>query len=137
MTYKTHPPRPRPKPQPRPRNFRPARARHIPGVMNRTEACYARERLAILELDGKIQGWLFEPMKLRLGDKCFYTPDFMVVNAEGEIEFHEVKGHWEDDARVKIKAAASRFPWFLFIAIKVCKAGFEFETIRAHHSEVA
>jgi hypothetical protein len=27
--------------------------------------------------------------------------------ADGQLQAHEVKGHWEDDARVKIKVAAS------------------------------
>jgi hypothetical protein len=29
---------------------------------------------------------------------------------DATIEIHEVKGHWEDDARVKIKVAASLYP---------------------------
>jgi hypothetical protein len=49
-------------------------------------------------------------MKFRLADNTFYTPDFMVVMADGLLEAHEVKGFWEDDARVKIKVAASLFP---------------------------
>ena len=34
----------------------------------------------------------------------------------GTMEIHETKGHWEDDARVKIKVAATLFP-FRFFAI--------------------
>lgn len=115
-----------------------ARARQLPGAMNRTEARYAREQLECSKLQGKIQGWLFEALKLRLGDRCFYTPDFLVIHADGEIELHEVKGHWEDDARVKIKAAASRFPWFTFIAVTLEKrtGHWKFEEISSHHSEV-
>lgn len=41
-----------------------------------------------------------------MADKTFYSPDF-IVPALDCIEVHEVKGHWEDDARVKIKVAAS------------------------------
>lgn len=37
--------------------------------------------------------------------------------ATGELEMHEVKGFWEDDARVKIKVAASFYP-FSFIAAR-------------------
>jgi hypothetical protein len=33
------------------------------------------------------------------------------------IELHEVKGFWTDDARVKIKVAASIYP-FKFMAVK-------------------
>jgi len=38
------------------------------------------------------------------------------VLADGIVEFHEVKGHWEDDALVKIKVAAQTFPEFSFRA---------------------
>ena len=37
--------------------------------------------------------------------------------ADGVIECHEVKGYWQDDARVKIKVAADQYP-FRFVAIK-------------------
>lgn len=40
------------------------------------------------------------------------------MRANGEMEAHEVKGFWTDDARVKIKVAASLFP-FKFVAVKV------------------
>ena len=39
----------------------------------------------------------------------------------GEMECHEVKGFWQDDARVKIKIAAEMYP-FRFIAITAGKA---------------
>ncbi|MNU08900.1 hypothetical protein D3C72_2551680 [compost metagenome] len=38
--------------------------------------------------------------------------------ADGVMECHEVKGHWLDDARAKIKIAAAMYP-FRFIAVKV------------------
>ena len=59
----------------------------------------------------------FEAMKLRLADNTFYTPDFAVMTMDMHIEFHEVKGFWRDDAKVKIKVAAAQFPMFLFCAI--------------------
>lgn len=125
---------------------RTARARHAPGVMNQLEARYAREVLAPRHLAGQIQGWLFEPLKLRIADRCFYEPDFLVISEDDTLEFHEVKGHWEDDARVKIKVAAARFPWFRFVAItrarvvkppavqKVPPGTFVFEEVRSHHA---
>lgn len=86
------------------------------GEMNKTEAAYA-ERLRALEASGQILGHKFEGLKLRLADNTFYTPDFAVVAADGVIECHEVKGHWQDDARAKIKIAAAMYP-FRFIAVK-------------------
>ena len=94
---------------------------HKAGEMNKTEALYAAhleewKRLAI------IADYRFECVKLRLADKTFYTPDFMVLKPDGTLEMHEVKGFWEDDARVKIKVAAAQFP-FVFVAIKRAKGG--------------
>jgi len=51
-----------------------------------------------------------------------------VIRADGGIELHEVKGHWEDDARVKIKVAATQHPWFRFLAVKAGKTGWQYET---------
>lgn len=84
--------------------------------MNQTESKYA-ERLEILKIAGHIALWAFEKVKIRLADNTFYTPDFFVVANDGTIEFHEVKGYWEDDARVKIKVAAEIFP-AKFIAVQ-------------------
>ena len=86
------------------------------GEMNRTEAAYA-EHLRALQAVGKVQWHRFEGMKLRLADNTFYTPDFAVMAADGVMECHEVKGHWQDDARAKIKIAAAMYP-FRFIAVK-------------------
>ncbi len=87
------------------------------GEMNKTEAAYA-ERLRALQAAGEIQWHRFEGLRLRLADNTFYTPDFAVLEADGVMAFHEVKGHWQDDARAKIKIAAGMYP-FRFIAVKV------------------
>ncbi len=81
--------------------------------MNKTEQAYA-ERLALLQLAGEIRSFRFEPVKFRLADRTFYTPDFMVVTAD-EVQFHEIKGYLpEDDANVKIKVVAEMYPEFQF-----------------------
>ncbi len=86
--------------------------------MNKTEAAYA-EHLQLREvLEGTQLHWLFESVKLRLADKTWYTPDFMVMQAHKPIEFHEVKGFWRDDARVKIKVAAELHTWAKFVAVQ-------------------
>lgn len=84
--------------------------------MNKTESAYA-QHLELRRNAGDVQWWAFEPVKLRLADNTFYTPDFGVMASDGVLEMHEVKGFWEDDARVKIKVAAAQFP-FRFIALK-------------------
>lgn len=90
------------------------RAPHVPGTMNKTEKAYADE-LRTLQAAGAVLWWAFEPVKLQLADRTYYTPDFLVMLADHSLECHEVKGFWEDDARVKIKVAARLFP-FRFVA---------------------
>lgn len=86
------------------------------GQMNKTEAEYA-EFLERRKWAGEVVWYKFEGVKLRLADNTFYTPDFAVMLATGEFQLHEVKGHWQDDARVKIKIAADLYP-FEFIAFR-------------------
>lgn len=88
------------------------------GEMNKTERAYS-EQLDLLLLAKEIVWYKFEGMKFRLADNTFYTPDFIVMNKLCEIEAHEVKGAkaiFQDDAKVKIKVAASMYP-FKFIAV--------------------
>lgn len=92
------------------------RGRQRPQGMNKLEREYA-EHLEIRRIAGEVLWWAYEPIKFRLAASTFYTPDFGVMLANGEVEFHETKGFWEDDARVKIKCAADKFP-FRFIALK-------------------
>ncbi len=103
--------------------------RHKPMEMNRLEAAYA-ERLDLQKAHGSVLFWKFESIKLRLADATFYTPDFMVMTLTYAIELHEIKAfwkstggaHWEDDARVKIKVAASIYP-FVFKSFSRDKDG--------------
>jgi hypothetical protein len=86
------------------------------GERNKTEAAY-EEHLKHRLMAGEVSWFKFEGLKLRLADNTFYTPDFAVMLSNGQIECHEVKGYWVDDARVKIKVAAELYP-FQFLAIK-------------------
>lgn len=86
-----------------------------PTKMNKTESAWA-DQLQILKLAGEIIDWVYEPFGLRLADKTFYHPDFLVVK-KTHFEIHEVKGFWRDDAKVKIKVAARQFPWFQFVVV--------------------
>ncbi len=110
--------------------------------MNKTEARYA-DQLEIMKRSGEIIDYVFEPFKLKLARKTYYTPDFLVVRRTGRIsekegiefffhfEIHEVKGFWRDDARVKIKVAARLFPWFSFRAVQYVKGEWKEERISA------
>jgi hypothetical protein len=100
------------------------------GTMNKTEQSYAAHLQFRLN-EGEVLWWRFEGIKLRLADNTFYTCDFAVLAQDGVMEMHEVKGHWQDDARVKIKVAASIYP-FRFCAVtaksKKSGGGWEVET---------
>lgn len=87
------------------------------GQMNKTEQAYA-DHLADLKHRGEILWFKFEGMKFRLADNTFLTPDFAVMLANGQLQCHEIKGHWQEDARAKIKIAADLYP-IQFIAFKV------------------
>lgn len=91
--------------------------RNPPGTMNSLEAAYAAH-LETLKQNGEIIWWAYEPIKLRLANKTSYNPDFLVIRSNGEVEIHETKGYWRDDARLKIKVAAEYFWFFKFVAIQ-------------------
>lgn len=123
-----------------------AKGRHAPGEMNKAEARYWAELQSRVR-SGELAFALFEGVKLRIGDRCWYTPDFYVETAEGEIEVHEVKAqrrrpsgkmgaHWEDDARVKLKAAAALLASWRFVVVSWNKkeARHEFEEIKARQT---
>lgn len=86
-----------------------------PGAQNKTEAEYGR-LLEARKQTGEIEWYAFEGITFKLADDTRYTPDFAVMLTGGEMEMHEIKGRWMDDAKVKIKVAAERFP-FRFIAV--------------------
>lgn len=114
----------------------PGRERHEAGRMNKLEGRYA-QHLELRRTAGEIRYYLFEAVKLRLAAATFWTPDFVVAMPDGAaypIELHEVKGHWEDDARVKIKVAAREFAsLFRVVAVRWDKGAkdWKFEEFKA------
>jgi len=103
-------------------------ARRTPGTMNKSEARYA-DVLAALRLEGKVAAYWFEAFTFKLAPDTRYTPDFVVMLPDGTLEIHEVKGHMEDDAWVKLKVAASLFPFrAVLVRPKPQREGGGFET---------
>lgn len=90
--------------------------------MNGLEKAYA-SRLETLRQAGEVDWYEFEPMRLKLADDTYYRPDFAVV-ANGELSFHETKGHMREAARVRLNVAASKFP-FAFYLVKKDGIGFK------------
>lgn len=96
------------------------------GEMNKTEKEYS-EHLESQRIAGFLLWWRFECVNFKLAEKCFLKIDFLILKATGELESHDVKGYWTDDALVKMKVAASIFPWpFLAVTKKKKNGGWEY-----------
>ena len=98
--------------------------------MNRTEKKFS-EYLELRRQVGEVAWWSFEGMSFKIGERCYYTPDFPVMLANCELQIFDVKGtqskqtkageiyetdYTEDDARVKIAACSTMYPLPFFIA---------------------
>ena len=57
----------------------------------------------------------YEGITLKLAMDTRFTPDFIVMDKDGFLEVHEVKGFMRDDAHVKLKVAAEQFPFKFFL----------------------
>jgi hypothetical protein len=87
--------------------------------MNGTERQFS-EILEARKASGELVDVFYEPLTLKLGHKTTYMPDFMTVRSEdGLVEFWEVKGGLIRDAgRIKLKAAAAKYPFTFHLAQK-------------------
>ena len=110
------------------------RGRARPGEMNRLESEYA-SHLKAREVAGEIAWWKFEALKLKLAKLTTYTPDFIVMRADGLLECHEVKPGSKgkpfmlDDAAAKLKVAAEHFPFLFVLAWWDRSEGWKFKEI--------
>jgi len=77
---------------------------------NKTEAAFDR-KLEEMKRTGLIEDYRFEPFKLRLAGRTYYSPDFAVKRNDESLAILEVKGFMRDDAAVKLKTAAEQFAW--------------------------
>jgi hypothetical protein len=75
---------------------------------------------------------LSQKVTLSIANGCRYTVDFVVVhehasslvsNSFVELHAYEVKGFMRDDAAVKLKVAASLYPWIKFHLVSKRKGG--------------
>lgn len=98
--------------------------------MNKWEQQYLQH---LLSLPGVVSA-SYEPLTLRLADRTGYTPDFLVVMADGSVQFHEVKGYSRDDAIVKFKVAAELYK-NVFVMVRKGGAGSWEEMFRLNDGE--
>ena len=90
------------------------------GEMNQGEKKYAEYLDLLLHLK-QIAWYKFEGIKFRLADNTFFSPDFVVMMPNGEMQIRDVKGYMMEDANVKIKMAAEIYPFRFFIVKKQAK----------------
>ena len=74
------------------------------------------EHLRARKQAGEIIEFSYESIRLRISDKGFYTPDFIVI-LENEIQFHEVKGQRREAGMVRIRTAAYQHRWTRFLLV--------------------
>lgn len=111
------------------------RVRHVTGEMNKLEGRFFNEMIWPKLVTNEILHYSFESIRFVLGPNCAWCPDFVVQLSSGVLEVWEVKGFWEDDARVKFKTAATLFPYLTIRAfVPIAKAkggGWDVETLNA------
>jgi hypothetical protein len=100
------------------------------GRMNKLEARFEAEEIIPRVRIGEILWYGFEAIKIRLADGAWYTPDFVIQDSYGLISLIEVKGFWREAARVRVKVAADKVPWFIRAVTRDRKTGeWIYETI--------
>lgn len=89
------------------------------GERNRTEQAYENVLKTML-ISGEILWYSFDSIKLRLANNTFLSVDFFILTKDFKLQAVDVKGSLAiitDDAKVKMKVAAEKFPWEFFYAI--------------------
>lgn len=102
-----------------------------PGEMNKTEQRY-HDHLVLQKQAGLVLWFEFESIKLKLCDNTHFTPDFALMGADGVLELHDVKGSRaiiKDDAHLKMKWAADRYPFRICYVFPVKGGGWEIEEV--------
>jgi hypothetical protein len=89
-------------------------------VRSRWEANYARY-LKWLESRGEIAAWEYEPLTFRFDGVSrgpyTYKPDFKVVDTDGTVSFHEVKGWMDSASKGKLKRFAKFYPQYKLVVV--------------------
>lgn len=85
--------------------------------MNGWETEFAAQ-LELRKHDGEILWWAFEPIRIRLASGAWYKPDFVTVDKNYRTEIYEVKGCWQEAARVRFKVAVEKLPYQFYIVRK-------------------
>jgi hypothetical protein len=111
-----------------------------PGEMNKTEAAYALWLQSEKKYGFIAKALPFGSMTFKLANDTRYTPDFPVIMPDGTLELRDTKGtkakkkdgvkvgtvpYVEEDALIKIKVAAERFPEFGWALVWLDEKGWQ------------
>jgi hypothetical protein len=110
-----------------------ARGQLKPRTKNKTETRFEEEFLKPRLHTREILWYDYECWSFRIGDDCRYYPDYPTLLADGELVIYEVKGAkaiFQDDAKVKMRACAERYPMRFILALPVKGGGWEFEQVK-------
>ncbi len=97
----------------------------LPKFKSKLEEDYYHH-LHLLMCAQEIQGFCFEKMTFTIGvnergNATRYTPDFLVINERGEVEYHETKGskhaRGQTAALARLHSAAMQFPYFRWFLV--------------------
>jgi len=85
---------------------------------NKTETRFENDYIRDWQISGQLENYGFETITLKIANGCRYTPDWVVKFSDPTrpITFYEIKARnmiW-DDAKVKLKVAADKYPYFHF-----------------------
>ena len=75
------------------------------------------ERAWLEQLRKKYPKVIPHGVTLKLADDTRYTPDFYVLDENGQIYLHETKGFMRDDARCKLMVAARQYSEMRFVLV--------------------
>lgn len=96
------------------------RLRQKSGGLNKTEAAF----LEYLKRTYPHNEVFAQKVTLLIANGVRFTPDFIMPSLEtGQVFAFETKGFMRDDAAVKIKVAASVYPWIKFFLVSKAKGG--------------
>ena len=86
--------------------------------MNRLEEDYGGHLFGRRSI-GEVVWFLYEGVTLKLAHDTRFTPDWVVMLKNGEMELHECKGphRWEDSI-IKLRVAARLFPFRFFLVTR-------------------
>lgn len=109
----------------------PAKPVFSPGVttdeanLNKTELAFLR----FIRADPKIKEVHVQDMTFKLANDCRLTPDFSYIFMGRQV-FIDVKGFQREDALIKMKMAARKFPQFDFYIVKKAQGGWAFNKVK-------